>query len=374
MLKQIERYCLEIISGKKRGMLPFFVRFFLHLFSWFYRFGVFCRNWAFDHHWLRRYHPPVPVVVSVGNIVAGGTGKTPVAMMLVKQFYQQFPIAILSRGYRSPAEHLTNPISLSRGEGPLYPASYCGDEPYLMAQNFPKAMIFVGRNRQKASTLAAKAGAKLLVLDDGLQYRYLARDFEIIIVDGSDPFGKGYFLPRGFLRESLKALSRADLIMINRIKDRAHYLTIKHKISRYSSAPVIAMQPMMAAIKNLEGKEISSLKGIKVGVFCGIANPERFVDLVKGQEAIVVEEFFAPDHILPDQEALLSFAYRCQSLGADYLVCTEKDRVKLSENVISPLPILWIKMQLSIVEGQVHWSAFLDKIKDKLEKDLSSYH
>lgn len=369
MEKPIELYCLEVIRGKKKGIIPFFVRILLRILSWFYSFGIFWRNWVFDKGWLRCYSPPVPVVISVGNIVSGGTGKTPVTMMLAKQLVG-FPLAILSRGYRSPAEYLTTPLVLNRaGEGPLYPASYCGDEPYLMALNVPEAWIFVGRNREKASTMAAKAGVRVIMLDDGMQYRRLARDFEVVVIDAADPFGQGYLLPRGLLREHVRELARADLLIINHIKDRAQYLTIKHKLTRFCSAPIVATHSEISTSYDLNGQEIGSLKGKRVGLFCGIGNPEHFKQMVLAQDAIIVGECILPDHRAPDREELVTFAKNCQSLGAEFLVCTEKDKVKLAEEQSISLPIAWFKMQLHVVEGQAHWDAFLEQIKEKLKKD-----
>src|SRR5271155_4754947 len=129
MLREAELYYVDLINGKRRGPFAFILKFFLLILSWFYRLLIFCRNWAFDHGWMKRYSPPVPVVISIGNIVAGGTGKTPVTLMLAKAFCDEFTIAILSRGYRSKAEKLPVPIVLSRGDGPLHAPSYCGDEP-----------------------------------------------------------------------------------------------------------------------------------------------------------------------------------------------------------------------------------------------------
>ena len=100
MLERVELYFVDLIKGKKRGLLVTFLKGFLWVLSWFYQGAVFCRNWVYDHGWMRRYSPPVPVVISIGNIVAGGTGKTPVTLLLAKAFYEDVPLAILSRGYR----------------------------------------------------------------------------------------------------------------------------------------------------------------------------------------------------------------------------------------------------------------------------------
>ena len=368
MLKRFEIFFLEVIYGKKRSVSAFFIRTILHFLSWVFALVSYFRNFTFDKSWCRRYYPPV-LVISVGNIVAGGTGKTPVVLLLANQLSLQYSLAILSRGYRSPAERLSAPVALSRGEGPLYPSSYCGDEPYLLAQNLSRAAVFVGRDRQKASVLAVKWGAKVIVLDDGMQYRQLARDFEIVVVDACDPFGQGYFLPRGFLRERPQGLSRAQLIIANHVKDRAHYLTVKHKLSRYTQAPIVGTYPIISAIFDLKDNQIPSLKGKKVGMLCGIAKPNHFRELLQKEGAIIVEELIAPDHMSADRENFKEFIKKCEKSKAMFIVCTEKDKVKIKEGFSSSIPIVWVRMELQVMEGGVHWETFLEKVREKLNKE-----
>lgn len=370
-MSHIETYFLDLIRGKKQGPFACLFRAILRIFSWFYGLFVGARNWAYDHGWARKYTPPVPVVISVGNIVAGGTGKTPVTLMLAQELHQVAPLAILSRGYRSKAENLSTPVTLSRGQGPLHPASYCGDEPYMLSMNVPKALVFVGKDRYKASNMAAKAGALLILLDDGMQHRSLSRDFEVVVIDALDPFGLGYFLPRGLLREGLGALSRADLIVLNHVKDHQHYQALCQKIGCYTCAPVVATKTEVAEIYDLKDQPHKQpLSGIKVGIFCGIAHPDYFAKTVRTQEAEIVGEYFIADHKEFDLEDLNRFAQKCKENGAEYLVCTEKDRVKLAEAVELSLPILWIRMRLGIVEGKSAWDAFIGRAKANLSLHL----
>ena len=205
MLNKVENYLKHVIQGKKQGILRSSIKCLLLPLSWIFHRGVQLRNWCYDKKWFKSYVPPVPIVISIGNIVAGGTGKTPVTLLFAYTFYNRFSLAILSRGYRSKAEKLDAPLILCDGKGPLYPAAYCGDEPYLFAQRLPEAHVIVGENRQKASYLAAKAGAQVILLDDGMQHEVAMRDFEVVVVDVGDPFGHGYFLPRGFLREDVSS-------------------------------------------------------------------------------------------------------------------------------------------------------------------------
>lgn len=359
----MKRYFIEIIKKQRKGLLPYMLRGFLKMLSFGFQLGVSCRNWAFDQGWLKRYSPPVPLVISVGNIVAGGTGKTPVTLMLAKEFYNEVPIAILSRGYHSKAEHLSKPIHLCKSKGPLHPPAMCGDEPYLLAQNLPNASVYVGKNRHHSSVMAAKAGAKLLILDDGMQHRRLARDIDIVVMDNNDLFGQGHFLPRGFLREGAHSLKRANLIIVNHILSDSDLEASKEKIAKYSKAPVVGARVEISGVYDFNGEKIESLKGKQVALFCGIANPEYFKKSVESLGAHVVAEFCVGDHENFKPHTLESFAYNSQKGSAEYLLCTEKDRVKFLEPLRLPLPTGWVQMELKIVAGQAVWKQFVEKAK-----------
>lgn len=362
-LKKIENYFIEVVRGKRSGFLAALLRCLLLMSSWVFQLFARGRNWAFDHGWLRRYCPPVPLVVSIGNIVMGGTGKTPVTLLLAKEFYGTISLAILTRGYRSSAESIPQPICLCNGKGPLFPASFCGDEPYLLAQNLPEAFVFVGKNRHKTSIMAAKAGAKIIILDDGMQHRRLFRDLDVVVMDASDLFGQGYYLPRGFLREGVGSLARAHLIILNHVESREQFVDAKGQIARYSTAPIVGTCMRVSDIFDFKGEKIDSLLNKKVGIFCGIARPEYFEKTVENQGAEVVGRYFVSDHRDFDSFALESFAKHCQSQGADLLLCTEKDRVKFTEALSLTLPAGWLKIELTIVEGLDAWKAFINKAK-----------
>lgn len=368
--KKFEVYLVDLIRGKKKGLLAFFFKIHLRILSWLYQCVVAARNWAFDKGWFRQYTAPVPVVISIGNIVAGGTGKTPVTLMIAKEFYHDFVIAILARGYRSQAEHLSLPIVLSSGQGPMHPAAYCGDEPYLLSQNLPKALVFVGKNRHHSSNMAARAGVQLILLDDGMQHRHLARDYEVIVLDAMDPFGQGYFLPRGFLRENISSLARADLIILNHVYEKERFAKIQKEVSKYSKAPMIGTQMEVVDVLDLNGYSVPPLQDKKVGLFCAIAHPEYFHRTVDKLGAEIVEKEMIADHLAFTHDELIDLCERAKSKGADWILCTEKDFVKLDKNVLKGLPIAWLKMRLAIVEGEHDWKAFTNKAKRDLRKRM----
>jgi tetraacyldisaccharide 4'-kinase len=366
MRPTIERYLCDIIKGKKKGIAPYFIKWALLPLSWLYRLMMTFRNWLYDKGWMRRYISPVPLVISIGNIVAGGTGKTPITLLLAEIFYNRFSLAILSRGYRSESEKLESPVVLCDGNGPLFSASYCGDEPYFFAQRLPGALVIVGGDRQKASCIAAKAGAQIILLDDGMQHRRLARDFDLVVLDVGDPFGQNHFLPRGFLREDKKSLSRADLVILNRITGPEQFEAVKKRISPYCSAPVVGTNWQVESVNDLSGNQIPSLKGLKVGMFCGIASPDCFRQTLEQEGAIIVNEYCVSDHQSINEKKFRVFARFCAAKGAQWLVCTEKDKVKLDHRMNLTLPIAWLKMEMNILEGKEEWLAFLEKAEAKI--------
>ncbi len=368
MFSKIEVTYTRWIRKQPKGILPGLFKGCLHVASWGYHLAATTRNWMFDQGWLRQYSPPVPVVISVGNIVAGGTGKTPAAQMIAQEFYGDQKMAILSRGYRSKVEKLAKPTILCKGEGPLYSATECGDEPYLLARRFPKSFVYVGKNRLQASNMAAQDGADLILLDDGMQHRFLARDFDVVILDAQDPFGQGYFLPRGFLRENLKSLARADLIIVNHAGNNERYTSIVKQVELYSCAPVIGTAMEVEEIVDFEGNAIESIAGKKAAAFCGIANPDHFFETVKKLNAEVVLKTCISDHLSFTKDQLEKLCKKARDKGAEMVICTEKDRVKIPDTLTLPLPLVWLKMGLRLVEGEAVWNEFIQKVRRKLNR------
>jgi tetraacyldisaccharide 4'-kinase len=369
MMSQLQYYYIQVIRGKRTGWLPSLIKGLAWLVSIPYRFVVFLRNWAYDRDWLRQYDAPVPVVVSIGNLILGGTGKTPVTQLMAQFFYDDYKVAILSRGYRSPAEKLHAPVILSSGKGPLHSAAYAGDEPRLLAENLPKAWVVVGKDRVQSANLVAKQGVDVIFLDDGMQHRRMARDFEVVVLDAKDPFGQDHFFPRGLLRESPAGLNRADLVILNHVRSAQNYEQTCRRIEQYTKAPVVGIHYDAWKVVDLKGNEAESLQNRKVALFCGIAQPEQFVSTIEQMGAQIVAQKFYPDHFLYSHEELYELAGRWKEMGAEMMVCTEKDKVKLPEMHELPLPVFWIKIQPEVIEGAEALDEFIEKVRSKLRSD-----
>jgi tetraacyldisaccharide 4'-kinase len=306
---------------------------FLAPLSWIWGFVALCKNSLYDRGWLPTSRINRPVV-SVGNIVAGGTGKTPLVHLLASRFPHR-NVAILSRGY---------------GEMP--------DEPLLLQRRLPKAKVYIGENRVKLARRAMAEGAQLLILDDGFQYRKLHRDFDLVILSGADPFGKGHYLPRGFLRDSPKRLASADALFIS---GKGAF-----------SFPHISLQVQVDQILDFSERPVATIRGWPVAFFCGIAKPAAFKKTIVDQGAHIVAEWTLADHEQADENALRSFVSKSKSLGARALICTEKDFIKLNPYIRCDLPVLFLEISFRVSEGQNEWENLIAKIDQKID-NITAY-
>ncbi len=351
----LERTLLPIIRGEKKAPL---VKTGLAGLSTLYRLLITARHLAYDRGLFNTSQLSVPVI-SVGNVTVGGTGKTPFVHLLASSLQAKLQLAILTRGYRSQIEKKGEIKCISTGQGPLFSPEECGDEPYFLAQK-TLAAVWVGADRVASGQQAINAGAKCLLLDDGMQHRRLKRDFEIVILDASDPFSRGRFLPWGLLRDSPTRLKQANLIVVNHLQDEEHYKKLQRMLAPITTAPLIGMQ--------IEVKNKTAFFPRKVGVFCGIGQPARFLQTVRDLKSEIVDTFIANDHGSLPPGQLQAFAERCHHKGAEALLCTEKDYVKLSLERNVHLNIVPIEIQLKIVAGEGHWQELIENILQKVDR------
>lgn len=296
-----------------------------------YQAAVFLRHCAYDCRFLPVKKVPA-VVVSVGNVVVGGAGKTPLVHFLAADLSKRYSIAILSRGYQSRAEHRKTP-TLVRQE---MCAGDVGDEPLWLAKQLPQAQVWVGKNRYASAKCAIENGAEILLLDDGFQHRALHRDLDVVVLSENN----GHFLPRGLLRDLPSRLSKASVLVVQ-----------GESVEQFPNAVVF------------ERATSVDLQGRRVALFCAIANPNRFFRQVQGRGAEIVSSLFKPDHAAFSPEELQMLYEKSK---ADILVCTEKDFVKLVPEEVE-VPILAVPLELEICSGQEIWAQFINKIQMKAD-------
>jgi tetraacyldisaccharide 4'-kinase len=336
-----------------------------------YQTGVRFRHFLYDRQLIQKKFAKQPVI-SIGNVVAGGTGKTQVALFLADLLSRDYKTAILSRGYRSHAEHAKDPLVVDICK---HNFALCGDEPWLLASRLGSTFVVVNKNRFKSAQKAEQLGAQVLILDDGMQHRKLHRDFEIVVVDGKRPLK--HFLPKGELREDLNRLKGANLILFMGTPSEE----LEKQVASYTSAPHVVMRITPQGIFHINGEAIETVNGKKIALFCGIGNPQRFVQTIEELGASVVASFFSPDHCLLTKRQMEQFSAFAAKRGATLLLCTEKDKVKLCPNSRDnldsgmpfqdlPLPIGWIRTTLEIVQNQHIWLKTVNEIKLLVSRQL----
>lgn len=323
------RLWFAVISGRQRGLFAAIGRLLLWLASLLYRLAVGLRNRLFDLGLLR--HDRVDrAVVCVGNLVVGGSGKTPMVELLARSLSQQGrKVVVLSRGYGARDGNLN-------------------DEALCLAERLPDVPHLQHKDRTAAARHAiAKLAADCLLLDDGFQHRRLGRDVDIVLLDATCPFGYGHVLPRGLLREPASALQRAHLVVITRANhvEADAVASIERQIaSANPDLPILLADEVVTHVSSLDGEDrigLSSLAGRKVLGFCGIGNPAGFEACLMGQGADLVEFVVFDDHHHYDGADAQWLVTRASEVNADVLVTTHKDAVKLSDAFFADTS-LWV--------------------------------
>ncbi len=278
-----------------------------------------------------RTHLPVGVI-SVGNLVVGGTGKTPMSMWLARHFqHAGYHVAVLSRGYGRSSGQVEE-VKLDKDWRTL--AGRYGDEPVLMSLKLGEIPIWVGRNRLLGGEMAIeKSGAQFLILDDGFQHWPMERDLDLVLLDANNPFGNGWLLPLGPLREPVQQLERAQALIITQAHDVAKKLELQRELGRlFPGKPLFACRyRVVAARLGLDGPVVpwETLRNQPVVVFAGIAKPESFFQMVAGLGVRIVDRFGFPDHHLYLPQDLTTLFASVAAARANLLLTTEKDAVRL---------------------------------------------
>lgn len=288
-----------------------FVTLLLLPFSFFYRMAVSFRNYLYDKNIIK----PVKLdafVISVGNLTTGGTGKTPVTSEIANYYTKKNKkVAVISRGYGGKLAN-SNTNIISDGENIFFNAEMAGDEPYWIATNSPRVIVITGKNRINSGKLAIdEFNAEILILDDGFQHRKLHRNLDIVLVDPDKGYGNGFMLPAGPLREPKININRA------------------HRVITVNKSLLIP-----------EGLN-------NVIAFTGIAQPDSFFKFLKDQGVKLISKKVFPDHHLYTKKDLETLIVEADTTGAEALVTTEKDMVKIN-NLNSKIPVYALKLKVDV--------------------------
>jgi len=291
----------------------------------------------------------------VGNLSAGGTGKTPLTLFLAEGLEAAgWTNAVLSRGYGGRRE--VDPMSVEPNSDPRQ----TGDEPLLMARRLGPQRVVVGRKRHAAAlrALSQRPGVRCLLLDDGFQHRALHRDLDLLVLDGVRLWGDGRMLPLGDLREPMDSVQRAHALVVTRaarVVDRAE---VEAWWAHHGSGGPLFWVDFVLGNLRPWPREASAQAAVGPAfAWCGLGHPEAFyADLLLAGHTWVGSRSF-PDHAGPSPTDLRRLQSLARAEGAQWLVCTEKDAVKLNADhaQVLELPLFVAEQQVSGGAALLEW-------------------
>lgn len=319
-------------------------------------------------------------VVSVGNITLGGTGKTTVVTSIAKDLSKKRKVAVLSRGYGRQVSSIkyqaSEVVIVSDGEKILVAPEEAGDEPYLLARKLEGVPIIVGRNRYESGVFAEKKfNSEIVILDDGFQYWSLDRDLDIVCLDALTDLEDEQLFPLGTLREPLRALKRADLILLTNadmvprkeIEERRFWLEELCPVVPVIESIFEALTFHLLAEGSLHFR-LDFFKDKEVVLLSSIANPFAFEETVKSLGVKIVGRHFFPDHYWYKEKDLTSLSKEKYPI-----ITTEKDEVKIEKIITNSTPtesgqelqipdLYILEIELRITEGKEIWENILNTI------------
>lgn len=283
-------------------------------------------------------------VISIGNITVGGTGKTPMAIAVARTLIDKGKkVAVLSRGYKGEKSG--------------------SDEVLLISKRLGNIPVITGGNRYLSGSYAIdKYQVDTILLDDGFQHVQLKRDLDILLIDSTNPFGNGFTLPAGILREPLRNIKRADAIVLTRTDQAMDIHKVINRIKTLNpSAPIFKARHRPAGVVRLfdgriEGVEL--VKDKKILIFSGIGNPEAFSFSLKELGAKIIEVMDYPDHYFYDERDIIGIERKAKDLSTEIIITTEKDATKLSD--MSLPDNLWaLRVEMEIMNEREEWESLL---------------
>jgi len=380
---------VEEVMHRKSKDGCFSLPFFLQVLSKVYGRVVATRRTCYRRGIFPAQRLPC-MVISIGNITVGGTGKTPMAIYVAELIKSMgYSVAMISRGYKGKAEKTGGLVS--DGRNVLMGFEEAGDEPLMLAEKLKGIPVLIGQDRYRAGMLAIKKfSPDVVVLDDGFQHLKLKRDVDLVLLDFSHPFGNGHLLPRGLLREPLSALDSGDVFILTRtistgvsetaFADRPDSVIADavygHKpIFNTFHVPYIAtVVPGTGEVPEhcRDGKRVamdsSLLRGKKVVAFSGIAGNNDFQGTIKKYGCQIKAFLTFPDHHRytgRDFEKILGLA---KTAGASFLATTEKDYMRIKGRLKTQLDLVVVGIAISFGKDTEPFNAYLGKKIELFQK------
>jgi tetraacyldisaccharide 4'-kinase len=327
----------------------------MNLAALLYGLAVRFRLWLYRQRILPTRRLPLKVI-SIGNLIAGGSGKTPHTALLAGYLHKRgIKTAILSRGFRGTG--MKRGAVVSDGQVIQTTVRESGEEPLWLARKLRGLPVVIGRNRYRSGMECfQKWQTEWVILDDGFQHLALARDIDLLLLPGHRPLSSERLLPSGMLREPLEAMKRAHIILIShaeQLDDSARKAWVSEIRSRSTFVPVYFSEhrPLLLwQYRDQEGLPLTWLQGKRILAFCGLADPASFRFSLRQVGADPVQLKAFPDHHHYRQKNKQEIEDLGRSLKAEVLVTTEKDAIKLGDWPASFLPVIVLAIEVEIRE------------------------
>jgi tetraacyldisaccharide 4'-kinase len=337
-----------------------------------YGTGVRLRQLLYRSKLLKKRSLPC-TVISVGNITAGGTGKTPLTLYVARLLRSSgYKTVVVSRGYRGGAEDRGGIVS--DGQRMLMDAGEAGDEPFLLALNLKGVPVIVGRDRYAAGVKAVQNfQPDIILLDDAFQHVSLNRDLDLVLLDYQRPLGNGHLIPRGMLREPPRALNRADALIFSRAESthapvptlpddsaaRKPVFTTRHQ--PHIAAVIPAGHKMMyhQVLNNESRATVTSMRGKSCFAFSGIARNSDFRETLTRAGCHVKGFLEFPDHHTYTPEDVATILQTARAANPDIIVTTEKDVVRFTKPPAWPADVWIVGVELIFLDTGTDFDRYL---------------
>ena len=375
-----ERYYLEhagfservfnLILAQERSSLGLtLLRSLAACLAWSYGGLVGLRNLLFDLG-IVKSHKMDCRVISVGNLTMGGTGKTPMVIWLARFLSEEGRrVAVVSRGYRGRYDGSV--LVVSDGKDLLADVSLSGDEPQLLARRLLGLPVLCSPERvQAVETATGRFQSEVVILDDGFQHRFIARDLDMVMLDARNPFGNGHLFPRGILRERTAALERAQVLVLSRFDGSPAAEQNREELAgqRFDRLIFTARHCPTRLFDAVTGEErpLSSLENLPIAAFAGIGRPEGFFQSLSHLGAKLVYSSALPDHHPLTIDLLNFFLQETAELKPELWIITEKDWVRLPESLPRDMRLWVLTIELDFGEES-------SRLKDLVRGFLTSH-
>ncbi|MEI6056372.1 MAG: tetraacyldisaccharide 4'-kinase [Lentisphaerota bacterium] len=380
--EHVEKYMIDVINEKNYSNFGMFMRGVLFGFSRVYRNVMQFRLWLYDKGIMRRSSLGC-LVVSIGNLTCGGTGKTPVVEVFSKTLAKKGrKVAILSRGYKSrdrtfwekflafstSKKNQVPPRIVSDGENLLLNPATAGDEPYMLASNLKDVVVLVDKDRVKAGRYAiSEFESDILILDDGFQYLHLKPHVNIVLVDSTLPFHNHHVLPRGLLREPIKNLRRADYVFLTKSNGGNHIRHLKRFVEHHNrNAEIIECchkpQYLESVFERGDRLQLTELKKKNIAALSGIAVPESFEKFLRDYGAKIVHSKSFADHHNYTQQEIIDFIVDAKKAKATMVITTEKDAVRIPLLSRRDIEFYFLRVEIDIISGHESFEQCISRI------------